>query len=255
MTSTAICFLVPFDEKDSAKTLGARWNPDLKVWYAPTPEVAAAMAGRWKAIEDTRPITALPGEDRQFGTGLFVDLIPRSCWFTNVRYCLAPEDWTRLSLGIRERASQSCEICGASKADGAVLEAHERWDYQDNGVQVLKRLVCVCQPCHRVTHYGLSKLKGLEEACVEHWRDVNGAEDLDAHLQEAWSLWEHRNLTDWTLDLSIIESAGLTIVRPVPYKDRQRIATEELDARLNADLENQLAHSGGFGADPFDMQG
>ena len=184
------------------------------------------MASRWQAIEDTRPITALPGEDRQFGTGLFVDLIPRSCWFTNVRYCLAPEDWTRLSLGIRERASQSCEICGASKADGAVLEAHERWDYQDNGVQVLKRLVCVCQPCHRVTHYGLSKLKGLEEACVEHWRDR-----------------------------SIIESAGLTIVRPVPYKDRQRIATEELDARLNADLKNQLAHSGGFGADPFDMQG
>jgi len=34
----------------------------------------------------------LPGENRTFGDGLFVDLIPASCWFTNVRTCLSPAD-------------------------------------------------------------------------------------------------------------------------------------------------------------------
>ncbi|MCM1494706.1 MAG: DUF5710 domain-containing protein [Bacteroides sp.] len=28
---------VPYAEKDEAKALGARWNPDLKKWYAPSP--------------------------------------------------------------------------------------------------------------------------------------------------------------------------------------------------------------------------
>jgi hypothetical protein len=26
---------VPFSQKDKAKALGARWDPALKVWYAP----------------------------------------------------------------------------------------------------------------------------------------------------------------------------------------------------------------------------
>lgn len=29
---------VPYSEKDEAKVLGARWNPDLKKWYAPSPQ-------------------------------------------------------------------------------------------------------------------------------------------------------------------------------------------------------------------------
>jgi len=35
----------------------------------------------------------LPREDRTFDDGLFVDLIPTSCGFTNVRTCVSPADW------------------------------------------------------------------------------------------------------------------------------------------------------------------
>jgi hypothetical protein len=35
------------------------------------------------------------GEDRTFGSGLFVDLVPWSCWFTNVRSCVDPHDCDR----------------------------------------------------------------------------------------------------------------------------------------------------------------
>jgi hypothetical protein len=43
----------------------------------------AAGLQRWAALPEAPDL--LPGEDRNFGTGLFVDLVPSTCWFTNVR--------------------------------------------------------------------------------------------------------------------------------------------------------------------------
>jgi len=34
-TSSNINLKVPFSEKDQAKSLGARWNAELKLWYVP----------------------------------------------------------------------------------------------------------------------------------------------------------------------------------------------------------------------------
>jgi hypothetical protein len=48
------------------------------------------------------PVVPLPeillGEDRSFGAGLFVDLIPQTSWFTNVRAAVDPADWDQLRL-------------------------------------------------------------------------------------------------------------------------------------------------------------
>lgn len=35
MTSANINLKVPFNEKDQAKALGARWNAEIKQWYVP----------------------------------------------------------------------------------------------------------------------------------------------------------------------------------------------------------------------------
>ncbi len=35
MTTPNISLKVPFNEKDQAKALGARWNAELKQWYVP----------------------------------------------------------------------------------------------------------------------------------------------------------------------------------------------------------------------------
>ena len=43
--ATRIYFDVPFDKKDKAKPAGLWWNPNRKLWYAPTPEVAAKVRG------------------------------------------------------------------------------------------------------------------------------------------------------------------------------------------------------------------
>lgn len=47
MTATSnIALKVPFKEKDEAKSLGARWNPDGKHWYVPE-GVNAAPFAKW----------------------------------------------------------------------------------------------------------------------------------------------------------------------------------------------------------------
>ena len=108
MAITRIWLDVPFGEKDEAKAQGARWDPGARRWYAPR----AGMAGlaSWMALPDVPDL--LPGEDRGFGAGLFVDLVPSSCWFTNVRSCVSERDWERLRRMITSRAGQRCEICG-----------------------------------------------------------------------------------------------------------------------------------------------
>jgi hypothetical protein len=77
---------VPFDEKDQAKAAGARWDPTAKRWYDPRPGgpgQARPALQTWVPLPEVPDL--LPGEDREFGQGLFLDPVPESCWFTNVR--------------------------------------------------------------------------------------------------------------------------------------------------------------------------
>lgn len=220
-------FLVPFADKDKAKSLGAWWDPGQSSWYAPNEPAAIALAGAgFKAVADPSPIVALPGEDRAFGgSALFVDLVPRSCWFTNVRYCVDPADWIRLSKGIRQRASHACEVCSSNEN----LEAHERWSFdEEQRIQTLKRIICLCKLCHQTTHYGLAQLRGLEDEVFAHLKAVNEWEDHEAsaHVSNAFELWLERSQRTWELDLSIIEGAGIGILRPVKRDDRAGLADE-----------------------------
>lgn len=225
-------FNVAYADKDTAKQLGARWCPQARCWHAPTPAAADALlaAGFSRVAGDPTPIIEFPGEDRFFGEGLFVDLVPAGCWFTNVRYCVHEDDWQRMAKGIRMRAGFACEACGAT---GVQIEAHERWDYLEaDSVQVLKRLVCLCRDCHLATHYGYARTQGLEEHVRAHLKAVNGWDELalGAHLFEAYVTWEERSARAWELELSIIEDAGIRPVRPVSRDQREAIASAHLPA-------------------------
>ena len=59
--------------------LVSHWDPAARRWYA-LPGRGSALA-RWAPLPEVPEV--LPGEDRGFGVGLFVDLVPSSCWFTN----------------------------------------------------------------------------------------------------------------------------------------------------------------------------
>jgi hypothetical protein len=183
----------------------------------------------WAAQPDLPDL--LPGEDRSFGSGLFVDLVPDSCWFTNVRSCVDQRDWERLRRMINTRAGRKCEACGRGK-DREVkrwLEAHERWSYDEStGVQSLRRLVCLCTDCHRTTHFGLAEVQGKRELAITHLRTVTGMTSAQAeqHVRSAFGTWRRRSARSWTLDLSILTDADLTIVRPPSAAQRVAIAAE-----------------------------
>src|SRR3954468_8033896 len=45
-TAARLDLVVPYAEKEDAKALGARWDVDRKVWYAPTGSDLSPL-GRW----------------------------------------------------------------------------------------------------------------------------------------------------------------------------------------------------------------
>jgi len=53
---------VPFSEKDQAKSLGARWNAELKLWYVPIGAEAAPFA-KWFA--DSPPVATGTNKPKQ----------------------------------------------------------------------------------------------------------------------------------------------------------------------------------------------
>jgi Domain of unknown function (DUF5710) len=222
---------VPFSDNDEAKRLGARWDQAERRWYAPRPGMAALA--RWAPRPPLPDL--LPGEDRCFGPGLFVDLVPKSCWFTNVRTCVAPGDWDRVRRMVYHRAGDRCEACGRRRDPemGIRMEAHERWDFDDaRGVQVLRRLICLCNDCHGTTHFGLANIQGRSAQALEHLALVTGTsrELAEAHVADAFSLWQQRSARTWDLDLTILTTAGITLAKPVSPARRSEIARERLAA-------------------------
>jgi hypothetical protein len=222
---------VPFADKDEAKRLGARWDQPARRWYAPRP----GMSGldRWTPRPPLPEL--LPGEDRSFGSGLFVDLVPRSCWFTNVRSGVAAAEWDRVRRMVYSRAGDRCEACGRGRdpETGVRMEAHERWYFDDaRGVQVLRRLICLCVGCHGATHFGLATVQGRDAEALEHLIAVTGtSRDLaEAHVAEAFGLWRQRSTRTWDLDLTILTAAGITLARPVSPARRDEIARGRLAA-------------------------
>ncbi|QWF80078.1 DUF5710 domain-containing protein [Amycolatopsis sp. CA-230715] len=229
MTQQRTWLDVPFPEKDEAKALGARWDPAAKRWYAPRPGMAGLA--RWAARPDVPDL--LPGEDRAFGSGLFVDLVPSSCWFTNVRYCVSVQDWERLRRMLVARARQRCEICGRGEDRDTQrwLEAHERWSYdRPTRTQTLRRLILLCGDCHRTTHYGLAQVRGQEAAAFDHLRAVTGLNAAAAHehVREAFAVWRRRSRLSWSLDLTMLTDAGITLATPPEADRRGGIAEQEL---------------------------
>lgn len=230
---------VPYADKDQAKTLGARWDSQARRWYAPRGGKPALA--RWLARPDLPEL--LPGEDRTYGAGLFVDLIPQTSWFTNVRSAVDGADWDRLRRMVYRRAGYRCEACGAAgdRERGIRMEAHERFTYDaTTGVQRLVRLICLCEWCHTATHMGFAGVRGVQDEAIAHLITVTGMSPSEAegHVTEAFIRWERRSMLAWSVDVSMIAAAGIRL--------RGQSAQPE-QANLIIDADNQNAQNGPIG--------
>ncbi len=77
IAATNINLKVPFNEKDQAKSLGARWNAEAKLWYVPqgvdaapfekwlssAPNTAPNMAPAQAAAKPVAPAKKPPSDD------------------------------------------------------------------------------------------------------------------------------------------------------------------------------------------------
>ena len=130
------------------------------------------------------------------------ELVPDSCWYSNLRSNLPKEAWDKIRKKAYARAGGKCMICGAPTTR---LEAHEQWEYDDkNGVQKLKNVVAICRPCHEVIHIGRTQLMGREREASEHFMKVNGCTYAEYRktLGEANEKHRERSRREWQLDVS-----------------------------------------------------
>jgi len=174
------------------------------------------------------------GEDRNFGDSeLFVDLVPSSCWFTNVRYCVRKEDWDKIRKIVYSRIEYKCECCGIDCIKNKIpIEAHERWDYDYSTLtQKLVRLIGLCKLCHSTTHFGFAKMNGKEVEVSEHLKRIRNfnLEELKEHIDIAYAVWLERNVLEWNLDISLITSNGYEIIKPVKVEDRKNVILDKLN--------------------------
>jgi hypothetical protein len=131
------------------------------------------------------------------------ELVPDSCWYSNLRSILPDGGWDIIRKKVYAMANGRCMICGAPASR---LEAHEQWTYDEKtNTQILKGIVAVCRPCHEVIHIGRTQLMGREREASEHFMKVNGVtySEYRKALGEANEDHRRRNqVSEWKLDIS-----------------------------------------------------
>ena len=133
------------------------------------------------------------------------ELVPDSCWYSNLRSILKPKQWDVVRKEAYARANGKCMICGRPVKR---LEAHERWSYNEQTcMQKLEDVIAICHSCHSVIHIGRTQLMGEEDKAIAHFQRVNKCSYADyiKALGEANKLHQRRNqIAEWKIDLSYL---------------------------------------------------
>lgn len=139
---------------------------------------------------------------------LTIELVPRTCWYTNVRSQVPRAEWDAIRRAVYRRAGHVCEVCGGAGAKHPV-ECHEVWRYDDGQhIQRLERMVALCPACHRVKHIGKASVDGRYDEAAGHLAAVNGwmAAQAEQYVRACFRTWKRRSRHEWTLDIGILES-------------------------------------------------
>lgn len=188
---------VAYAQKDEAKSLGAKWNNEKRTWYVPD-GVNPALFTQWLPCANP-PVSTKSTVKRE---PLFVEMIPQSAWFSNLRSELNPEEWKEVSRKTARQANNHCEICGG-QGSAHPVECHERWNFDmQSHIQTLIRTIALCPACHEATHFGLARIKGRDREAEQQLRKVNNWDEVQVirHIELAGIAWEQRSAIDWTLD-------------------------------------------------------
>lgn len=137
---------------------------------------------------------------------LSIELVPKTCWFTNVRSNVSKAEWDTLRKACYKKAGYRCEICGGV-GENHPVECHEIWEYNDEEyTQTLKGLIALCPNCHKVKHPGLAGMNGDGDIVIKQLMKVNGwkKETAFEYLDACFEIWERRSRKEWKLDISYL---------------------------------------------------
>lgn len=189
-----------------------------------------------------------PPPVRDISPKLTIELVPQTCWFSNVRNHIPKDEWDRLRKPVFQKAGNRCEVCGGRGPKWPV-ECHEIFEYDDaRHVQTLVRMVALCPACHSVKHYGLAQVKGLEQQAFAHLCKVNGwtSEVGHRYVKEQFAIWRQRSQHQWDVDLSLLQrDYGITV-----QEESAEERTERADAFYREKLdERRRSGRGGYNLD------
>ncbi|GKX58726.1 HNH endonuclease [Leminorella grimontii] len=176
-------------------------------------------------------LKALEGEQEYsfYPPRLTIELVPRSCWFDNVRSAISQSDWARLKKKTSREAGGRCQICGG-KGPKWPVECHEIWHYDDdNRNQTLVGLISLCPSCHEVKHMGFTELRGKKEEAVAHLALVNGWSLNGAfdYMEESFDIWRKRSEHEWRLDISWLAKEGIKLKSDAKDEDKAIIGASQ----------------------------
>ena len=225
---------LPYEQKDHAKKLGARWDGTEKVWHIPD-GVDPRLFEEWLP----RVYVKQYFPDRVPGLPLTVEVVPQTCHFSNVRSLLAEEDWNSIRKIVYGQAGRRCEICG-DKGPAHPVEAHEIWDYDDKShIQRLDGIVALCPPCHQVKHIGFAQVQGKHLDAFNHLLKVNNLTwaQGEEYLEQVLHVYLDRSEHEWVLDCSMLEEHGYSIDTSDRWSGRSEEMREEaLDTEQEPDF-------------------
>lgn len=133
-----------------------------------------------------------------------IELVPTSCWYSNVRSKVTAATWTRIRHNVADGAGHRCQICDRA-GTGHPVECHEIWGYDDaTHVQRLEGLIALCPDCHLVKHFGRAMAAGRTKYALAWFAQVNELTPARALelAKSALELNAERSRHAWRLDLS-----------------------------------------------------
>lgn len=138
---------------------------------------------------------------------LEIELVPKTCWFSNIRDHVTASQWTTIKKRTFALAGHRCEICSGVGPKWPV-ECHEIWIYNDQlKTQTLERTIALCPSCHQVKHIGFASVLGTFEVAKAHFAKVNQISKKEAavYIDKAFKTFHKRSQSKWTLHIDWLE--------------------------------------------------
>lgn len=142
---------------------------------------------------------------------LTIELVPQTCWFSNVRAVVSKKQWDTIKAKVAAEAYHCCRICGGIGPKHPV-ECHEIWHYDDKKlIQRLEGMIALCPNCHMVKHMGLAQIQNKGEEAVRHLMKINKLtrDKAEKYIEEVFEIWGRRSTKKWTLNINHLKEYGI----------------------------------------------